>query len=335
LDAIFIPVGGGGLISGIAIYTKYLRPEIKIIGVEEKDSACLYEALKAKKRVLLDKVGIFADGTAVKQVGSLTFGIAKDCVDEVITVNSDEICAAIKDIYNDTRSITEPAGALAIAGLKKYTEQHKLRGQTLLAVNSGANVNFDRLRYISERAEIGERREGVLAVTIPERPGSFQAFCNIIGKRDITEFNYRYTDQQEAHIFVGLKLQEGEGDLQRVIQDLRSKGYQVEDLTENEVAKTHIRYMVGGAGSGIKDEELYRFQFPERPGALLDFLNGVNSQWSISLFHYRNHGSAFGRVLMGMEVPEVDKSKMEAVFDALGYAYFQETDNKAYRLFLR
>jgi threonine dehydratase len=335
IDAVFVPVGGGGLIAGVSIYIKYLRPEIKVIGVEEEDSACLYAALQEGKRVSLDQVGIFADGTAVKQVGRRPFEIAQECVDQVITVNTDEICAAIKDIYTDTRSITEPAGALAIAGLKKYVQQNAVKEQTLMAVNSGANVNFDRLRYISERAEIGEKREGVLAVTIPERPGSFQAFCNVIGKRDITEFNYRFTESQDAHIFVGLKLKEGEDDLNQVIKTLKSKEYPVEDLTENEVAKTHIRYMVGGPGKEVRDKELYRFQFPERPGALLDFLNGINSQWSISLFHYRNHGAAYGRVLMGMEVPPEEKLRMEGIFQNLGYAYFEETGNQAYKLFLR
>jgi len=333
IDAVFIPVGGGGLIAGMAAYLKYLYPDIRVVGVEPEDAPTLHNALKSKRRVVLDQVGIFADGVAVKQIGKETFRLARKLVDEVVLVSSDEICAAIKDIFDDTRSIAEPAGALAVAGLKKYVEQNGVEKQTLIAVDSGANINFDRLRHVAERAEIGERKEAVLAVTIPERPGSFKQFCKLLGKRQITEFNYRYADQADAHIFVGVQLG-GDEDPQNLITRLSDKGYPVEDLSDNEAAKLHVRYMVGGRQSGIDDEILYRFEFPERPGALLQFLTNLGRTWNISLFHYRNHGAAFGRVLCGVQVPSDERADFQKFLEDLGYHYWEETDNPVYKLFL-
>mgnify|MGYP002725456244 CR=1 FL=1 len=333
IDAVFIPVGGGGLIAGMAVYLKYLYPEIRVVGVEPEDAPTLHDALKRGRRVVLDQVGIFADGVAVKQIGKETFRLARKLVDEVILVSSDEICAAIKDIFDDTRSITEPAGALAVAGMKKYVERGGVEQQTLIAVDSGANINFDRLRHVAERAELGERKEAVLAVTIPERPGSFKKFCKLLGKRQITEFNYRYADQASAHIFVGIQLGGGEsGD--DLVKRLRSRGYPVEDLSDNEVAKVHVRYMVGGRRSGIENEILYRFEFPERPGALLQFLTNLGRNWNISLFHYRNHGAAYGRVLCGIQVPVSERGDFQNFLDELGYHYSEETENPVYKLFL-
>lgn len=334
LDAIFVPVGGGGLIAGIAIYAKYLRPDTKIIGVEPDDAPSLERALRQKKRVVLDKVGIFADGVAVRQVGKETFRLARKYVDEVILVSSDEICAAIMDIFDDTRSIAEPAGALAVAGLKKYVEQRGAKGQQLVAIDSGANINFDRLRYVAERAELGERREALLAVTIPEQPGSFYKFCKAIGKRSFTEFNYRYSHQGQAHVFAGVELAAGKNEREALIRHLRKLDYPVVDMTDNEMAKLHVRYMVGGTAPGIDDEILFRFEFPERPGALLEFLTRMSERWNISLFHYRNHGAAYGRVLMGVQVPTEDRERFQTFLDKLGYVYRNETDNPAYRLFL-
>ncbi len=333
IDAVFIPVGGGGLVAGMAAYIKYLYPEIRVVGVEPEDAPTLHSALAKKRRVVLDQVGIFADGVAVKQIGKETFRLARKLVDEVVLVSSDEICAAIKDIFDDTRSITEPAGALAVAGAKKYVEQRGVEGQTFVAVDSGANINFDRLRHVAERAELGEGKEAVLAVTIPEHPGSFKKFCKLLGKRQITEFNYRYADQASAHIFVGIQLGSGEdrGDLVSLLQD---KGYPVEDLSENEVAKVHVRYMVGGRQSGIENEILYRFEFPERPGALLQFLTHLGRTWNISLFHYRNHGAAYGRVLCGIQVPMDERADFQTFLDELGYHYWEETENPVYKLFL-
>ncbi|MBC8519033.1 MAG: threonine ammonia-lyase, biosynthetic [Gammaproteobacteria bacterium] len=333
IDAVFIPVGGGGLIAGMAAYLKYLYPDIRVVGVEPEDAPTLHNALKSKRRVVLDQVGIFADGVAVKQIGKETFRLARKLVDEVVLVSSDEICAAIKDIFDDTRSIAEPAGALAVAGLKKYVEQNSVEKQTLIAVDSGANINFDRLRHVAERAEIGERKEAVLAVTIPERPGSFKRFCKLLGKRQITEFNYRYADQADAHIFVGVQLGTGE-DPHHLISRLVDKGYPVEDLSDNEAAKLHVRYMVGGRQSGIDNEILYRFEFPERPGALLQFLTNLGRTWNISLFHYRNHGAAFGRVLCGVQVPSEERADFQKFLDDLGYHYWEETENPVYKLFL-
>lgn len=334
LDAIFVPVGGGGLIAGIAAYVKYQRPEIKIIGVEPDDSNCLQAAMAAGERVVLPTVGIFADGVAVAQIGQYTFDICKDYVDEVITVSTDEICAAIKDIYDDTRSITEPAGALGVAGIKKYVESRGVTGQTLVAIDSGANVNFDRLRHVAERAELGEGREAIIAVTIPEKPGSFKAFCEAVGKRQITEFNYRYHSGREAHIFVGVQTHPENDPRSALIASLTSQGFPVLDLTENELAKLHIRHMVGGHAAKVSDEVVFRFEFPERPGALFNFLNKLGGRWNISMFHYRNHGAADGRVVAGLQVPADERHLVSAALEAIGYPYWDESDNPAYKLFL-
>lgn len=334
IDAIFVPVGGGGLIAGVAAYVKYLRPATKIIGVEYEESACLKAALEAGERVVLPQVGIFADGVAVAQIGQETFEVCKDYVDEVITVNADEICAAIKDIYDDTRSITEPAGALGIAGIKKYQEREQIKGQTLLAIDSGANVNFDRLRYISERAELGERREAIIAVTIPEQPGSFRLFCQTLGKRNVTEFNYRYYDNKQAHIFVGVQTKPDTDTKEQLLEQLQNAGYPVVDLSDNEMAKLHIRHMVGGHAEAVKNEVVYRFEFPERPGALLNFLNKLGQRWNISMFHYRNHGAAYGRVVVGLQVPTNERDKVPEFLTDIGYPYWEETENPAYQLFL-
>lgn len=334
IHAIFVSVGGGGLIAGISAYVKSLWPEIKIIGVEPEDAPSMHAALAAGERVELDHVGLFADGVAVRQVGEEPFRIASQCVDEVLLVSTDEICAAIKDIYEDTRSIAEPAGALGIAGLKRYVEREGIKDKTLIAVDCGANVNFDRLRHIAERAEIGENREAILAVTIPERPGSLREFCHVIGHRSITEFNYRYADDREAHIFVGLELRDGESDKLTLIKQLQERDYPVVDFSDNEMAKMHVRYMVGGRYRSDRNEVLYRFDFPERPGALLRFLTHMGEHWNISLFHYRNHGADYGRVLIGMQVPETEKPGMDAFLANIGYPYAEETHNEAYKLFL-
>ncbi|MBI5040414.1 MAG: threonine ammonia-lyase, biosynthetic [Gammaproteobacteria bacterium] len=332
--AIFVPVGGGGLIAGIAAYVKQLRPEIKIIGVEPDDAPSMQQALAAKRRVVLKQVGIFADGVAVRQVGKETFKLAQRYVDEIILVSADEICAAIKDIFDDTRSIVEPAGALAVAGLKKYVAREDLHDQELIAINSGANMNFDRLRHVAERAELGERREALLAVTIPERPGSFRQFCKTIGQRSITEFNYRYADAAQAHVYAGVELTEGDSERQALLTQLRQEGYPVIDMTDNEVAKLHIRHMVGGRAPLLDNEILYRFEFPERPGALLHFLTAIGERWNISLFHYRNHGDAYGRVLVGIQVPTADRKRFREYLDSTGYPYWDETENPVYGLFL-
>ncbi|MCG8315427.1 MAG: threonine ammonia-lyase, biosynthetic [Pseudomonadales bacterium] len=340
LDSLFIPVGGGGLIAGVACYIKYLRPEIRIIGVESKDSACLKAALDAGERVVLEQVGLFADGVAVKQIGEETFRIARQCVDEVITVTTDEICAAIKDVFDDTRSICEPAGALSVAGLKKYVEREKVTGQALMAITSGANVNFDRLRHIAERAELGEKREALFAVTIPERPGSFLQFCDSLGKRSITEFNYRYAADESAHVFVGIQTAGRASEAREIQEGLESKGYSVTNLCDNEMAKLHIRHMVGGHGPAshgktVANEVLFRFEFPERPGALLQFLIKLGAKWNISLFHYRNHGAAYGRVVVGLQVADTERPVLIQYFNELGYRHWDETENPAYALFLR
>lgn len=334
LDAIFVPVGGGGLIAGIAAYVKYLRPEIKIIGVEPDDSNCLQAAMAAGERVVLPTVGIFADGVAVAQIGQHTFDICKDYVDEVITVSTDEICAAIKDIYDDTRSITEPAGALGVAGIKKYVETRGVTGQTLVAIDSGANVNFDRLRHVAERAELGEGREAIIAVTIPEKPGSFKAFCEAVGKRQITEFNYRFHSGSEAHIFVSVQTHPENDPRSALIASLTGQGFPVLDLTENELAKLHIRHMVGGHAAHVSNEVVFRFEFPERPGALFNFLHKLGGRWNISMFHYRNHGAADGRVVAGLQVPANERHLVPAALEAIGYPYWDESDNPAYKLFL-
>ena len=333
LHAVFVPVGGGGLIAGVAAYIKYVRPDVKVIGVEPEDAPTLQRAMAAGRRVELKQVGLFADGVAVRIIGEETFRVARKLVDEVVLVSTDEICAAIKDIFDDTRGIAEPAGALSVAGLKHYVEAHQIAGQGLVAIESGANINFDRLRHVAERAELGERREALLAVEIPERPGSFLAFCRTLGKRQITEFNYRYADQLNAHVFAGVELGGGDEERGEIIARLERKGFNVVDMTDNETAKLHIRFMVGGHVQGIADEMLVRFEFPERPGALLNFLSGIGRRWNISLFHYRNHGAAYGRVLMGLQVPAVERSELFSLLDGLGYRYWEETENLAYRLF--
>ena len=334
LDAIFVPVGGGGLIAGIAVYVKYLYPNIRIIGVEPEDAASMYESLKAGRRITLDRVGIFADGVAVKRVGEETFSLCRGHVDEIMLLDTDEICAAIQDVFEDTRSIVEPAGALAVAGLKKYVAREGWQDKRLVAINSGANINFDRLRHVAERADLGGEREALLAVTIPERPGSFLHFCGLLGNRSVTEFNYRYEGEQGAQIFVSFGLAQGRTEKDAVIRALREAGYTVTDMTDNEMAKLHVRYMVGGRARGIRDELVYRFEFPERPGALLKFLQAVGGRWNISLFHYRNHGSDYGRVLAGIQVPPGDRTDFLQHLNELHYAYAEETDNPAYRTFL-
>jgi len=334
IDAIFIPVGGGGLIAGMATFIKYLRPDVRVIGVEAADSACFAAALEKNRRVILNQVGLFADGVAVKQIGRETWRLARQVVDEVITVNTDEICAAIKDIFDDTRSIMEPAGALAVAGIKKYVEQNNISQQTLIAINSGANMNFDRLRHVSERAELGEHREGLIGVTIPEEPGSFLRFCRLIGKKGITEFNYRYSDSSNAHVFAGIQLADGLSELDDLVKKLTDKNYPVLSMSDNEMAKLHVRHMVGGHANKIENEVLYRFEFPERPGALLDFLACIGKRWNISLFHYRNHGAAFGRVLVGLQVPVKERKDVKVFLDELGYSWWDESDNEAYKMFL-
>ena len=330
IDYEFSPVGGGGLISGMASYIKHYAPHIKVIGVEPTDSPTLFKALEANERVILDDVGRFADGVAVKQIGELPFEIAKESVDDVILVSNDEMCAAIKDIYEDLRSVSEPAGALSTAGVKKYILENNLKNKNIVSVVSGSNVNFDRLRYIAERADLGELNEAIVAVTIPEEPGSFLKFCEMLDNSSITEFNYRYSTKKDAHIFVGIKLSKGEVEKQALISRL-SKSFEVIDMSDNSMAKTHIRYMVGGHANA-ENEVIYRFEFPERPGALLNFLKKVKTKWNISLFHYRNHGADFGRVLIGLQVDDV--ADLEARFDEIGYYYQNETDNKAYQYFL-
>lgn len=334
IDAVFVAVGGGGLIAGIGTWIKYLRPEVKVIGVEPEDADAMYRSLAAGERIRLGQVGLFADGVAVRQVGEECFRLARDVVDEVIRVSTDELCAAIKDIFDDTRSIAEPAGALGVAGAKKWVEAHGPGAGTLLAIHCGANINFDRLRHVAERAELGERREALLAVTIPERPGSFREFCETLGPRSVTEFNYRYSDAAEAAVFVGVALREGEQERAAITGALAARGYQVVDMSDNEMAKLHVRYMVGGRAPGLADERLYRFQFPERPGALLQFLDGMAQGWNISLFHYRNHGADYGRVLCGIQVPAVEQARFDAFLAGLGHRWWDESANPAYALFL-
>ncbi|MFA7317440.1 MAG: threonine ammonia-lyase, biosynthetic [Sulfuricella sp.] len=333
LHAIFVPVGGGGLIAGVAAYVKRLRPEIRIIGVEPVDADAMYQSLRQKVRVILPQVGIFADGVAVKQVGEETFRMCQELVDEVILVDTDAICAAIKDVFEDTRSILEPAGALSIAGAKLYAKRQKLKNKNLVAIASGANMNFDRLRHVAERAELGEQREGLFAVTIPERPGSFKDFCALIGPRSITEFNYRFSNPANAHVFVGVQVH-NRGEVTKLLAALEQKGLPALDLSDNEMGKLHIRHLVGGHAPLAKDELVYRFEFPERPGALMGFLNSMSHNWNISLFHYRNHGTDYGRILVGIQVPPRDKAAFTAFLDKLGYRYWDENDNPAYKLFL-
>ena len=333
LSAVFVPVGGGGLIAGIAGYLKMLRPDVKVIGVEPFEADAMYQSMAAGRRVRLDHVGIFADGVAVREVGEITFPIVQETVDEIIRVSNDEICAAIKDIFDDTRTVMEPAGALAVAGLKAWVARGGVRDQSLVAVLSGANMNFDRLRFVAERAEVGEAREALLAVTIPERAGAFREFCAAIGRRVVTEFNYRLSGRGQAHIFVGIATQSRQ-DAAALAAQLNAGGYETVDLTDNEMAKLHVRHMVGGHAPEVRHERLCRFEFPERPGALTGFLDKLGGRWNISLFHYRNHGADFGRVLAGFEVEDQDLPAFREFLEGLGYPYTTEYDNPAYRLFL-
>ncbi len=333
IHAVFVAIGGGGLISGIGAYIKRLRPEIKIIGVEPVDADAMARSLQAGERVHLSQVGLFADGVAVRQVGEETFRLCQQYVDEVILVDTDATCAAIKDVFEDTRSILEPAGALAIAGAKAYVEREQIQGQTLVAVASGANMNFDRLRFVAERAELGEQREAIFAVTIPEGPGSLRQFCQCIGRRNLTEFNYRIADRQEAHIFVGLQIKD-RADAANMAQTFEACGFRTLDLTDDELTKLHLRHMVGGHSPLAHDELLYRFEFPERPGALMKFVTSMSPDWNISLFHYRNNGADYGRIVVGMQVPAHEMSEWQTFLDSLGYRYWDESQNPAYQLFL-
>ena len=333
VSAIFVPVGGGGLIAGIASYVKALRPEVRVIGVEPFEADAMYQSVAAGKRVTLDGVGIFADGVAVREVGELTFPIVMSSVEEIVRVTNDEICAAIKDVFDDTRSIMEPAGALAVAGVRKWVEQTGTRDERLVAILSGANMNFDRLRFVAERAEVGEAREAIFGVTIPERAGAFRDFCATIGRRVVTEFNYRLSGRDRAHIFVGVATHSRK-DAADLAAALTAGGYETLELTDNEVAKLHVRHMVGGRSPEVANEQLCRFEFPERPGALMAFLDKLGGRWNISLFHYRNHGADFGRVLAGFEVPPDDARDFAAFLDGLGYRYQREQENSAYNLFL-
>jgi len=334
LDTVFAPVGGGGLIGGIAAFVKQVYPRVRIIGVEPEDAAAMYQSLRAGQRVTLDRVGLFADGVAVRRVGEETFALARRYVDEVVLVDTDEICAAIQDVFEDTRAILEPAGALAVAGIKRYLARGASSGQRHVAICSGANMNFDRLRHIAERADLGGGREALLAVEIPEQPGSFLNFCGALGQHSVTEFNYRYQGAERARLFVGFGLGAGQENCSAVIARLRAAGYGVVDMSANEMAKLHVRFMIGGVGRGVADELLFRFEFPERPGALLRFLQAIGVAWNISLFHYRNHGSDYGRVLAGIQVPQADRARLLEHLRDLGYPYVEETANPAYRTFL-
>ena len=333
IHAIFVAIGGGGLISGIAAYVKRLRPDIKIIGVEPADADAMNQSLKAGKRVKLSQVGLFADGVAVRQVGEETFRLCQEYVDEIILVSTDDTCAAIKDVFEDTRSILEPAGALAIAGAKAYAEREQIQGQSLVAVACGANMNFDRLRFVAERAEFGERREAIFAVNIPETPGSLRKFCDCLGKRRLTEFNYRIADRHEAHIFVGVQIANRD-EAAKIVATFEENGLKTLDLTDDELTKMHLRHMVGGHSPLAHNELLYRFEFPERPGALMKFVASMSPNWNISLFHYRNNGADYGRIVVGMQVPPAEMTQWQAFLDTLGYPYWNENDNPAYQLFL-
>ena len=331
---VFVPVGGGGLIAGVALAVRRAWPDTRIIGVEPDEAPSLYEALHTGKPVRLPGIGIFADGAAVAQAGTAPFAVARDHVAEVLLVSIDEICAAVRDIFEDTRSVAEPAGALALAGLKQYVQREGLRDESLIAVFSGANLNFDRLRHIAELAALGAHQEALLAVTIPERPGSFRAFCKALGDRQITEFNYRYATAGQAHVFAGILLERGDAERDQIVRELSRQGYPVQDLSDNELAKMHVRHAIGGRATQIADERLYRFEFPERAGALLQFLTLMGDRWNISLFHYRNHGAAYGRVMMGIQVPGSESADFVAFLDRLGLKYWPESDNPAYQLFL-
>ncbi|MBT8087964.1 MAG: threonine ammonia-lyase, biosynthetic [Gammaproteobacteria bacterium] len=334
IDAIFVPIGGGGLIAGIAACVKQLQPAVRIIGVEPDDSDAMRQSFEAGRPITLQHVGIFADGVAVRRVGDETFRLCREYVDEIITVDTDQACAAIRDIFEDTRSIVEPAGGLSLAGAKKYVAANGLVDKTLVTINCGANVNFDRLRHIAERAAVGDQAEMLLAAEIPEEPGSFRRFCETIGRRGITEFNYRYADVDKAHVFAGVQLSDGPEERQQLIARLRAAGFLVEDLSDNEMAKLHVRHMVGGRSPAVSNERLFRFEFPERPGALLDFLDAIGTEWNISLFHYRNHGSDYGRVLAGIDIPPEETDELEAHLAELGYPHWEESDNPAYNIFL-
>jgi len=333
IDAIFAAIGGGGLIAGVAAYVKQLRPEIKVIGVQTEDSDAMARSIKAGRRVTLNDVGLFSDGTAVKQVGLETFRLAREYVDDYVRVDTDAICAAIKDVFQDTRSVLEPAGALALAGAKRYAADNKWKGKNLVVIACGANMNFDRLRFVADRADVGEAREAVFALTIPEQRGSFLRLCEAVGNRSVTEFNYRISDPQTAHVFVGLQIN-SVAEQERLAASFRKKGFPTLDLSGNEMAKTHLRYMVGGRSALAEHEMLFRFEFPERPGALTKFLGAMSPDWNISLFHYRNQGDDYGRILVGIQVPPADKKAFKAFLDGLGYPYWNETENPAYRLFL-
>ncbi|MEP6942532.1 MAG: threonine ammonia-lyase, biosynthetic [Betaproteobacteria bacterium] len=333
IDAIFVAIGGGGLASGIASYVKRVRPEIRVIGVQPVDSDAMARSLAAGRRVKLDHVGLFADGVAVKQVGKETFRICRALLDDIVLVDTDATCAALKDVFEDTRAVLEPAGALSVAGLKAWQERHRAKDRTLVAIACGANMNFDRLRFVAERAELGERREAILAVTIPERPGSFREFCALLGKRSITEFNYRYADARAAHIFVGIEVA-GRAETRELLRAMHKRRIEAYDLSDNEMAKLHVRHLVGGHAPDAENEILYRFEFPERPGALMRFLDSMSRGWNISLFHYRNHGADYGRVLVGMQVPPSEKREFAEFLRRLGYHCVEETSNPAYRMFL-
>jgi threonine dehydratase len=339
LDAVFVAIGGGGLISGVANYIKAVRPEIKVIGVQTVDSDAMLQSTRAKKRVTLPDVGLFADGTAVKLVGEETYRVAKNLVDDYVVVDTDAVCAAIKDVFVDTRSIVEPSGALAVAAIKQYVATHKTKGETYAAILCGANMNFDRLRFVAERAEVGEEREALFAVTVPEERGSFRRFCETVGNlpggaRNVTEFNYRISDSKKAHVFVGLTTH-GKGESAKLAATFTKKGFTTIDLTHDDLAKEHLRHMVGGASKLAQDERLMRFVFPERPGALMKFLNAMRPGWNITLFHYRNQGADYGRILIGLQVPKADDKAFMAFIKALGYPSVDETSNPAYRLFLK
>jgi len=334
IDAVFVAIGGGGLISGVAAYIKAVRPEIKVIGVQTNDSDAMVRSVKAGKRVQLNDVGLFSDGTAVKMVGIETFRLTRELVDDFIVVDTDAVCAAIKDVFQDTRSILEPAGALGVAAVKQYVDQHKVKGQTFVAITCGANMNFDRLRFVAERAEVGEEREALFAVTIPEERGSFKHFCELLGPRSVTEFNYRISDETKAHVFVGIATT-NRGESDKIARTFTRHGFPTIDLTHDELAKQHVRHMVGGRSELARDERLYRFIFPERPGALMRFLSSMHPEWNISLFHYRNQGADYGRILVGIQVPRADNQAFREFLDTLAYPCEDETDNPVYRLFLR
>ncbi|MFY7984770.1 MAG: threonine ammonia-lyase, biosynthetic [Burkholderiaceae bacterium] len=334
IDAVFVAIGGGGLISGVASYLKAVRPEIKVIGVQTQDSDAMHQSVEAGQRVQLHDVGLFSDGTAVKLVGEETFRITRELVDDFVLVDTDEVCAAIKDVFQDTRSVMEPAGALGVAAVKQYVERHGLKGKTLVAITCGANMNFDRLRFVAERAEFGEQREALFAVTIPERPGAFKAFCEVVGPRSVTEFNYRMSDADAAHVFVGLSIARRD-EAARIAQQFEQQGFQTVNLSDDELAKEHARHLVGGRAPMARDERLLRFIFPERPGALLKFLSSMNPAWNISLFHYRNQGADYGRVLVGLQIPEGEEADLERFLRDLDYPWVDESSNPVYRLFLR